>query len=287
MERINNADILDVDVTKAGVAHVYSPKNMSSYLWAVLLASDEGPTSTVTFEDDPAKEKSEEIDQGLKGINNPEKDLLTPEKLGEIVKAFAVASQKYLAAQKEIERLMSEKLARMNRIDELDNLRNSLINMEPIDCWCCTYTDDLSINSIVKTMEIPGWWQEEPVSKTSILFKDKSNERMVSWYERSINIVAYGTGVTGKDYGKIKPSEAMTPASVAYNYAMEPGHLKWNPAWRYGIISNVLMYYCTVTFSDTKARKLRYNSSAQVIISTERRSPRRSHPSLIIPVVIY
>jgi len=245
------ADLLADDVTHAGVAHVYARAHPGSYLWAVLLASAKGDPITATVEEDPADAAAEDTEAGLDAIKAPPPDKATPEKLGEAVRLFALAQNKLLAAQKEMDRLLAERLQRISRIDELETIQDTLDNLE-IDCWCVHYEEGFTVGQEVSTLEIPGWYVEDGINKVSTLYSGKSNQRNVVWTERSINIAPYGSG----SYGKLALSDNMSPASIFYNCAMEPGHLKWKPAFRYGILSTVDSIGSTIVLNDANSRKI-------------------------------
>lgn len=253
--KTNNSEILSSSVTKIGIAHVYAEQHFCSYLWAVIVASDEAAEDYAVVSNDPAKKAAEEVNQSLDGIQKTELDQEKPQKLENAVKTFALAKQKYLAAQRELERLMTEKLIRIQRISELETLKSSLENMEAIDCWCCTYTYDLPVGATVNTMEVPGWYYSQGTVKMSTLYEGTPSELNVLWTERSINIAARATG-SAPDYGMLTPSASMTSAAVAANYALEPGHLKWNPFWRYGIITEKSGDRCSVSLNAVNARLL-------------------------------
>lgn len=240
----NPNELLDNTVTKAGVAHVYAPQHISSYLWAVILASNEGPASEVTIEDDPGKKSAEDTEQALKGITKPEQDLLKPEKLGEAVKAFALAKQKLILADKELARIMAEKLERDQRIEELQNEKNRLDGLE-FDIWCCYYDDTIQVGTTVNTAEVPGFWQNDPVIRSATLYKGTSQQRTVVYTEYAWNICRS----TSDASGKLVPSLTMTPASIYFNTAIEAGHLKWKPIWRYGVLTAVSEFYGSVSLS--------------------------------------
>lgn len=248
-------EALDAEVTHAGVAHRYADRHPSSYLWAVLVASAAAESGSAGVEDDPAKTAAANTEDALRDITAPERDTLKPMKLAEVVRAFGLAQQKYLAAQKEVERLMAEKLVRLHRIADLEELQDSLEGMAPIDCWCCTYTTTLAVGATVNTMEVPGWYLADGLNKLSTLYAGTESEQTVGWVERSINIAATGTGAA-PDYGRLKPAETMTAAAVAYDYALEPGQLKWKPFWRYGIITAKSGNTCTVALNAVDARQL-------------------------------
>jgi uncharacterized protein YkwD len=243
------ANLLADDVTYAGVAHVFARTHPGSYLWAVLLASPKGDPASARVEEDPADDAAEDTDGALDAIKPPSMDSAKPKKLGEAVRLFALAQNKLLAAQREIDRLLSERLQRIARIDELEALQDTLANLE-IDCWCVEYNESFTVGQEVSTLEVPGWYVETGTNKVSILYEGTSQQRNVVWTERSINIAPAGSG----SYGKLVLADSMSAAAVVYNFAMESGHLKWKPAFRYGILTAVSSSGSTVELNDVYAR---------------------------------
>ena len=241
----NQDDLLDNTVTKAGVAHVYAAQHAGSYLWAVILASNEGTAAPVLVEEDPAKKAAEGTEQALNGITKPEQDLLKPEKLGEIVKQFGLAKQKLLLADKELVKIMAEKLQRDQRIEELQDEKDRIDGLE-FDVWCCYYNDEIAVGTTVETAEVPGFWKNEPVNRSATLYAGTSQERTVFYTEYSWNIRRSTSDLSGK----LVTSLTMTPASVFFNSAIEPGHLKWKPVCRYGILTEVNRYDGSFSLSD-------------------------------------
>lgn len=172
--------------------------------------------------------------EAIKKIPLPTLETYEPDQLVAAAAAFATAALKVQEAERAITRIQAEQLEREKRIAVLQETLDSLPT-EPLDVWCCIYRENLS--GTLATMEVPGFWQQEPVLKTVTLDEGGTNERTVAYYERSWNIVPVVAGVP--DVGRINPAEGMSDAAIAYNLAMEPGHLKWHPCWRYGILTDV------------------------------------------------
>jgi len=240
------ADLLATDVTHAGVAHVYARTHPGSYLWAVLLASAKGDPITNTVTDDPADDAAEDAEAGLDAIKAPSLDDAKPEKLGEAVRLFAVAQNKVIAAEREVARLMAEKLQRDARIEELENLKTELDD-QVIHVWACYYNDELAAGNVVYTAEIPGYWLDNPTIKNIAI-----NSVPYSYEERSWNLVR----ISSQSGGQLQHSKALLPATVFYNSAIEPGHYLWKPKWRYGTITAVSGNICTVALEALTYRKL-------------------------------
>jgi len=238
-------DLLAADVTHAGVAHVYARTHPGSYLWAVLLASAKSDPTTNTVFEDPADGAAEDTEAGLDEIKVPTTDRATPEKLGEAVRLFALAQNKVIAADREVARLMAEKLQRGQRIGELQAEKERINGME-FYIWACYYQDLIPPGTTVETAEVPGFWNDDPVSQTVTLYAGTSQARTITYPEYNWNIRL----ATSDASGKLVSSIAMTPASVFYNCAMESGHLKWKPIWRYGTLTAVETYNGSVSLSN-------------------------------------
>ena len=160
-----------------------------------------------------------------------EGDLMPPE-VSAAAATLALTVQLLDDAERKIETMRVDRIARLQRIANLTALIADLGNTI-IDAWCVTYSTELEDK--VVTLEVPGWYEEEGVGKSAVLYEDTPQEKVVFYTERSINIGAQGSGPVPT--GKLRPSEGMTPAAVYYNAAMEPGHFRWQPLWRYGLLT--------------------------------------------------
>lgn len=253
-QRTHASSLLDGDATHAGVAHVYSSRHPASYLWAVLLASAKGAPVTVTVEPDPPGAAADETEAGLNAIKAPKLESLEPEKLGEVVRLFALAQNKVLAADREVARLQAERLARLERIGVLESLQEET---DPIHAWACQYEASLAVGATAQTAEVPGYWRlEEAAAKISTFgFRNDPDAQYpnytVTYTERPINLIPPGT-----QSGQLRYSESMTDAAVFLNAAIEPGHLKWKPTWRYGTITALSGDFADVVLEEIAARKL-------------------------------
>ena len=160
-----------------------------------------------------------------------EGDLMPPE-VPAAAAALALTVQLLDDAERKIETMRLDRIARLKRIAAL-NAQIAELSDTVIDAWCVTYSTELE--GKVVTLEVPGWYQEEGVGKSAVLYADTPEEKVVFYTERSINIGAQGSGPVPT--GRLRPSEGMTPAAVYFNTAMEPGHFRWQPLWRYGILT--------------------------------------------------
>ncbi len=220
------------------------------------MAGEVTPTSP-NWRKTPAVQAANAAENSLKKIPLPESpDTLMPPQVPAATALLATFVMKLNDAEKAIAKIKADQVERDRRIAELTALRDSLSN-KIVDVWCATYTIDLAVGTAVKTMEVPGYWIGDWVDKTAVLFEGKPSQRTVVYQERSLNIAPRGSDFPL--HGRIRSSEAMTAAAVFWNAAMEPGHLKWKPLWRYGIVltdstSNDATGKCTVRLNPSGAR---------------------------------
>jgi len=200
----------------------------------------------------PAQKAAELAELELKKIEVPRISTDAMKPFAEVAAIYAMIMQKLHAAEREIERLMAERLAREKRIALLESIKAAT---EPLDVWCVNYDEGLAAGAVVETMEVPGFWKEEGSARTTNLYdKTPEKRRTVSWVERSWNIAV--RGVLGDPVGQLTPAEALTDAGVFVNCALEPGHLKWRPRWRYGVITAMTGDTAAVSFAEELARPL-------------------------------
>lgn len=187
----------------------------------------------------------------LKKISLPTVETFEPEALCAAASAYAILVRKVQEAEKTVARIKAEQLERDVRLD----IVNALLGATPgdiIDVWCADHTTGLT--GTVETMEVPGYWIDEYELRTAVV-GDATELRTVVYYERSWNIAPSGTLHPG--HGDMHFSESLTDAGVAYNLAMEPGHIKWHPIWRYGILlTDGWGDVCTVQLNSIHARGL-------------------------------
>lgn len=245
------ADLLTADATAAGVAYKYAPLHPHTHLWCLLIVKPgvgPPPSGTVEYPPDPAKDAAEGQEKGLEKIEAPHTDKDIPPKLGEAVQKYAIAVGKRNEAEKKLDQIMAEKLERDRRISELEKLKTKL-NTAEIEAFCCTYSTEIPDGTEVQTHEIPGYYDDAGVSQSVEIYG------VPTFYtERPINIGPFGGAY--EPAGKLRHGENSRPELVFYNAAIEPGHLKWKPAWRYGTITalNKAGNVCNVTLSAATAR---------------------------------
>jgi len=182
----------------------------------------------------PAHEAAKAVESTLKPIPLPKIDTFTPKELSAAAAAYAVRVRKVQAATQAIEQLKAERMARDSRIAVIDALLAEDAARPAIAVWCASHTEVLS--GTVTTMEVPGDWRgDEKTSRTVVLYEGTERQKTVAYEEHSLNIrpQAVASTVTGD----LVYAEGMSDAAVAYNLAMEPGHLKWKPLWRYGTLT--------------------------------------------------
>jgi len=206
--------------------------------------------------DSPAAQAAAEQGISLAKIPLPIIETYEPDQLVAAAAAYAIAVRKVQAAEQAIATLKAEQLARDARIAVINAVLEQDENQPAIAVWCASYTEVLT--GTVTTMEVPGDWREDEFTlRTSTLYEnDPERERTVAYEERSLNIrpQAVASTVTGD----LVYAEGMSDAAIAYNLAMEPGHLRWKPIWRYGtLIADAVNDRCSLTLqSPNPARRL-------------------------------
>lgn len=247
--------LLDAEVIECGVAYHYAREHPAAHLWCVLLCVPGDPPTYLQFPDDPNKQQdaaqdaAEQQERDLEKIKPPYLDSLQPSQLAAVVEQFATAQQKLAAAQREIDRLMAEKLERDRRIAELETLKTRLEN-RVIEVWACYYTTGLEVGKIVPTAEPPAFWLDTPTVQAVTVDAGTTAERTVFFEERSWNIIREpkpGASV-------LAPVTPLSAELTFYNVAMEPGQLRWKPAWRYGFIITISGGVCAVVLIPALAR---------------------------------
>lgn len=259
-------DLLNADATAAGIAYKYSITHPHTYLWCALIVKPGVgpiPTTETTYPPDPIKEATKDTEQSLEKIKPPRTELEIPEKLVESILKYGIAVNKELAARRQIERLMAEKMERDRRIEELETIKTGLLAIE-VDAFCCTYTVDMAVGQEVSTLEIPGFYDPAGVARYVEI-----NGLDTLIVERHINIGPFGGSYAAS--GKLRPTATLQPAMVFYDCALEPGHLRWKPLWRYGTITAVYSAAnrCDLTLDAAEARLLPGELDAFSLVPSE------------------
>lgn len=244
------ATLIDADFVDAGVAYVHGGDHYAAQLWCVLLASP-GDLPDYVVGTDPAATKAKEAAEKLKRVALPKLDDLSPDQLGKASQEFGIAVAALREAEREVARIQAANLARTKRIAVLEAVKAAPV---ALDVWCVDYDETLVVGAVVSSMEVPGFWREEGTAKTSVLYAGTPAAKTVNWVERSWNLPTGGT--LGISTGQLAPAEGMTDAAVFVNAALEPGHLKWRPYWRYGVITEMAGLTATVSFAEENTRPL-------------------------------
>lgn len=249
--------LMDPAISEAGVAYHYASEHPSAHLWCVLLCAPGPPPAQISFPDeskkekdpnpDPAKTAAKQEGDKLAKIKPPHLDPLQPSQLTGAVKNFAEAVQKRGAAEKELTRLMAEKLERDRRIADLERVKSGKED-RVIDVWAAWYWEEFNPGDVVHTAEIPGFWEDAGAWKVVTVNEGTEKEREVGFTQRWWNIVRMPKP------SQLAPAAPMSPELVFYNTAIEPGHLRWRPAWRYGVITDLSGNVATVRLVAATAR---------------------------------
>jgi hypothetical protein len=108
----------------------------------------------------------------------------------------------------------ANKLQKLSCEKRLNYLRNHMPEDYKVDVWCVDYSTNISIGTIVGTIEVPG---------------EIGDLNIQGGYEDNCNYVQ------SRD-GQMTPPVTLSTASIYYNLAILPGWQKWKPTFRYGTI---------------------------------------------------
>lgn len=232
MLRHDSASLTNVDFTDCGCAFFYDSSTPWAYTWCVMLAAP-GTTHEIEWPPkDPAKENAENQGGELNKIKAPETDALTPASLAEMCGEFGRAAAMAKAAQAEVDRITLENGERESLISRLQSLKNA--SNQILTAWCCQYVTSLAPGTIVGTAEVPGYLALTAPSAP----------------QANLNLVPSASG-------ELRHSIALKDGPCFVDMALEPGHLKWKPAWRYGVITAMLPDgRCNLTIESATGRRL-------------------------------
>jgi uncharacterized protein YkwD len=252
----DKATLINEDYTEVGVAYVYRAGNPYTYLWGAILATPGPPLGTVKPDDNPVEQASEETETELERIEAPKVEDFSPKNLAEVAGEFAKAAQLLVVGEKALAKLQIERLERDLRIAQLEALQ--LQFDQPIHIWAIAFDAWLVPDDTCLTAEVPGYWASAPRAMTTTMGirNDPNNsqpDRDVAYQERDINIIP-----PGFPDGRITPSECMSDAAIFVNCALEPGHLRWKPLWRYGTITAIAGNLCSLTLDTVNGRKAEF-----------------------------
>lgn len=213
--------------------------------------------------DSPAAQAAIQV-EAIKKIPLPTIETFEPPQLAAAAAAFAIAVRKVQEAEKAIQKIKADRLDRDKEIAKLQAIVDEREN-QIIDIWCADYFYEMEPPAEVNTMEVPGFFKNQPLLKTAVLYENTEAARTVAYYERSINIAPHGIG--WPEHGDLVPAEALTAAGAFVNAALEPGHFKWRRIWRYGVLltnqdHHVLTDRCTVQLIEDDARGFDLDSQA-------------------------
>ena len=181
----------------------------------------------------PASEAARVAEETLRQIALPRLESLEPEQISAAAAALALAAAKARAAAAAVAQIRA---AQMEKEKRLQAVLDALTQVDGVmSAWCVNYA--VNLTGTVGTLEVPGY------------------------LGGGVNIGFNGGGGGG---GRLRLSEAMTDAGVFYNCAMEPGHLKWRPLWRYGVITAKTEDICNLTLEETEARTAHGESTMMV-----------------------
>lgn len=251
----DRGQLLNENFTECGVAFVYAPRNPYGYLWGLLMTAPGPEPATLEFPDNPAQTAANAAQDHLSKIEKLTIETFEPKKLQAVAAIYATAVQKMRVGEQAVVHIKAEQMARDARLAAIDALLAQDENQPTIAVWCASHTEVLT--GTVTTMEVPGDWREdEKTLRTAVLYAGEERQKTVAYEERSLNIrpQAVASTVTGD----LVYAEGMSDAAVAYNLAMEPGHLKWKPLWRYGTLTaDAANDLCSLTLqSPNPARRL-------------------------------
>jgi len=211
--KYDSATLLDAEFTEAGCAYRFSPWHSFGYLWCMVLTKP-GETPDTVSEESVVQEAVEELETGINQTPLPKEKEMT-ERLGKAASEYAKAVRARTAAENKITQMMAERLNRDARLAKLQALKTRLSTVE-LNAWSADYNGALPVGATIETVEIPGY------------------------FETGINIRPYGSSIPVQmPCGKLRPADSMTPELTFFNLAMEPGHLRWKPVWRYGSITDM------------------------------------------------
>lgn len=243
------ATLLAANFEDIGIGYVYAPSRLGTHVWvAVLAQSGTPPPAELAPPKNPATEKAKEQEATLEKIPTPEAKPDVPKQLGTAAAKFAEAALKRNAAEAALVQMKLDALERDQRIAVLEKLFEHDDTI--YDVWCANYHQLLT--GTVDTIEVPGYWLDEPETREATIYKNTEDERMVSYHERSWNIAPDGS--TSRD-SYLHWAEGMSGAAIFVNLALEPGHLKWRPEFRYGTITAISAAGANVAMDAVSARK--------------------------------
>ena len=239
--------------TELGVAYLYDKHSTYTHLWCALLSAP-GPVNTVEFPpDDPAKSEAEKSDAALSKIEAPKTDAMEPAAMQAACVRFATEKAALAAGEKALAKLIAEDAERRRQIAELTAAKAAPDVV--IECWCAQYIDDIPLAATVPTAEVPGYYDPSATQRSHTM----ETGAIVLYVERGLNIVNDSLSL-----GQLQRVEGLSDAGWFVNTALEPGHLRWKPFYRYGQIIGIDGYTYTVAVNSETERALDYTEALAI-----------------------
>ena len=230
------ADVLAEEHTHAATFFANTP---FLYVFAVVLAAKLATGSVAPRGKDPVAEEADTETKQVEGVEPPEQRDV-PKELMQAVRELAEAGLRVAAAERAMMTLRAERDAWLQRIAELGTIIAEAD--EIIYAWAIRWIETLPVDSIVLTFEVPGHYQRNESQPATTTFGVRSNpggQRPivdVPYEERPVNIVPNFFDIPAS---QVVSSRVMSDAAVFVNAALEPGHLRWRPMWRYATITAI------------------------------------------------
>lgn len=245
--------LLNLAYTDAGVAYVYRSASPYSHHWGAIFATPGVFPTTESPEGDPAKTAADESGSALDKITVPTVSATQPGKLSAACALTQRAVNEERAADEAVKRLLVESMERNRRIEKLTALKTA--SLELMDLWMCRFIEDAPVGATVPTAEVPGYYDRKTTSRITVMNQRNDPDGLIpdqdlSYIERIVNLVPPGLASTGR----LRHAEVMSDSAVFVNLALEPGHLKWRPIWRYGTLISVTGNVCSLLLDAVMAR---------------------------------
>ena len=248
------AVLLNPDYTEVGVAYLYDERSPYTHHWgAIFAAPGDLPPTISPPQKDPAQTAADEAEATLQKIPIPTVANQSPEKLSAACGGAQRAAAAERAADQAVVRLQADFMARDQRITRLTALKAA--SLEPLDVWMCRFIEDIPEGAQVPTAEPPGDYRRETQAMITVMGQRNDPDHLIpdqylSYTERQVNLIPPGLG----ESGRLRHAELMSDAAVFVNLAIEPGHMKWKPIWRYGTLTSVAGNTCSLTLDEITAR---------------------------------
>jgi predicted transglutaminase-like cysteine proteinase len=136
----------------------------------------------------------------------------TKEKRDALTAAQTAAASKSTARVLAQRALTSIKTQQASLTKEKTTIQAAMATEARTGIWCTDLTEDLAAGVEVGTMEVNG---------------------------EASQIILTPAGATASALGKLRPTQAMTPAGVFYNKALMPCWQKWKPTYRIGTLTSI------------------------------------------------